>query len=295
MQAPARAEEIEPGLRVVRAPNPSPMTFTGTNTWIVGARSVALIDPGPDLPAHFDAIRASLAGRTVAAILVTHAHRDHSTLAPRLARETGAPIYAAGDMTGRRRPIMAELAAAGLVGGGEGVDRAFAPDHVLEDGGEVCGPGWRLAALATPGHTSDHLAFTQGDRVFTGDHVMGWASSLVSPPDGDLRAFLASCHRLKAVQARRFFPGHGDPVDAPAARLDWLIAHRERRTAQILAALAAGPATPAALTRAIYTDIDAGLLPAAERNVLAHLIALSEDARVAPRGALSATVEFDLA
>jgi glyoxylase-like metal-dependent hydrolase (beta-lactamase superfamily II) len=296
--------EIEPGLRLVRAPNPSPMTHTGTNTWIVGGgggAEVAVIDPGPDDPAHLAAIRAALApGERISHVLVTHAHRDHSPLAPRLAAATGAPVAAAGRMAERRRPVMARLAAGGGLGGGEGVDAAFTPDIVLEDGAAIARAGWRLTALATPGHTADHLSFLwdrpeDGSAVFTGDMVMGWASSLVSPPDGDVVAFLSSCRRLARIPARVFYPGHGAPVDDPAGRLAWLIAHREGRETQILAALAEGPATVAALTARIYDDTPPGLMRAAERNVLAHLIALWEGGRVTAAPVLAAGATFALA
>ena len=291
------SERIAGGLRLVRAPNPSPMTHTGTNTWLVGDGEVAVIDPGPEDDTHLDAILAALGpGERVGHILVTHAHRDHSPLARRLAARTGAPVCAAGDMAGRRRPVMARLAEAGRVEGGEGVDAGFAPDIVLEEGDIVSGPGWRLTVLATPGHTADHLAFAWGDALFSGDHVMGWASSLVSPPDGDLAAFMASCRRLAATPPRVCYPGHGDPVTDPAGRLDWLIAHREAREAQILAALAAGPGrTPRALAEATYTETPPALLPAATRNVLAHLIALWEAGRVTAEPTLASDARFALA
>jgi len=288
-------ERPEPGLRLVRAPNPSPMTHTGTNTWIVGEGAVAVIDPGPDLPAHLAAIEAALApGERVAHILVTHAHRDHSALARLLARRWGAPVRAAGDMAARRRPVMARLAAEGAIGGGEGVDGDFAPDAPLEEGEAVEGPGWRLEAVATPGHTADHLAFAWGDAVFTGDHAMGWASSLVSPPDGDLVAFMESCRRLAARGARVLYPGHGASVEDPAGRLAWLIAHRQSRESQILAALEHAPATPATLAARIYRDTPPSLMPAATRNVLAHLVALAETGRVTAAPALSAEAVYAL-
>jgi glyoxylase-like metal-dependent hydrolase (beta-lactamase superfamily II) len=273
------------------------MTHTGTNTWIVGEVEVAVIDPGPDDDAHLDAILAALGpGERVRHILVTHAHRDHSPLARRLAARTGAPVCGAGDMAGRRRPVMARLAESGLAGGGEGVDADFGPDIVLEEGDAVSGPGWELTARATPGHTADHLAFAWGEALFSGDHVMGWASSLVSPPDGDLVAFMASCRRLAAAPPRVCYPGHGAPVTDPTARLAWLIAHREGREAQILDALATGPGrTPRALAEAIYTDTPPALLPAATRNVLAHLIALWEAGRVTADPALAEGARFALA
>lgn len=194
---------------------------------------------------------------------------------------------------------MQALARSGLVGGGEGVDLSFAPDMRLADGAQISGSGWQLTALHTPGHIANHLCFALAGAglpraVFTGDHVMGWASSMVSPPDGDLTAFMASCARLAARDDAVYFPGHGDPVEDPQARLAWLIAHREARSAQIRAALAEAPGTPEDLTARVYTDTPEALRPAATRNLLASLIALVEtgEAKAEPR--LSADARFSL-
>lgn len=265
---------LAPGLWRVLAPNPSAFTGPGTNSYLVGGREVAVIDPGPDDSRHLAAILGALPpGARVTAILVTHAHRDHSGLARRLAAETGAPVFAFGDWTAGRDPRRAALAA---LGGGEGVDRDFAPDRRLTDGEEVAGEGWRIAALWTPGHMGNHLSFRLGGTVFTGDLVMGWASSIISPPDGDLAAFRASLGRLAGLGARRFLPGHGPPVEAPAARLAELLAHRAEREASIRAALAAGCRTAAEVVAAVYTDTPAALHPAALRSVLAHLLDLAD-------------------
>jgi len=272
----------EPGLRMVLAPNPSPMTFRGTNTYILGEGDVAVIDPGPDAPAHLQAILGALApGERVSHILITHSHVDHSALAPALSRATGAPVLAFGDSSAGQRPEMARLAG---LSGGEGVDRAFRPDATLADDEVLHGAGWSLTALWTPGHMANHLSFAWRDAVFTGDHVMGWATSMVSPPDGDLTAFMASLEKLVPRQDRVFYPAHGAPVTAPAARLAGLIAHRRGREAQILQALTHGPATPAELAARIYTDTAPALLPAAARNVLAHLLDLTERNLVSPDG-----------
>ena len=294
--APGTALRVAPGVRLLRAPNPSPMTGSGTNTWIVGTGRVAVIDPGPVLPAHLEALRAALGpAESVSHILVTHAHRDHSGLAPALARATGAPVFAAGGIIARRQPAMARLAEAGGLGGGEGVDAGFVPDRVLEDGARVAGPDWELRALATPGHTADHLALQFGDAAFTGDHVMGWASSLISPPDGDLAAFLDSCARLRDRAPRRLYPGHGWSVADAIARVDGLVEHRRSRERAIVDALhRLGFATPAAVARAVYTDTPEVLLPAATRNVLAHLVALCDDGRVIATPTLSADARFAL-
>lgn len=288
-----RLSRPEPGLRLVLAPNPSPMTHRGTNSYILGEGEVAVIDPGPALPQHRAALLAALApGERITHILVTHCHLDHAPLAAPLAAETGAPILAFGRHGDGRSPVMARLAAEGLVGGGEGVDHGFAPHARLADGAVVEGAGWRLQALHTPGHTSDHMAFAWGDAVFTGDHVMGWASSLISPPDGDLTAFMASCDRLAARADRVYYPGHGDPVTDPAGRIAWLIAHRRSREAQVLRELGREPLTVPALTRRIYTETPAALLPAAERNVLAHLVDLLGRGLAETDGPLSAATGF---
>ena len=268
------AEVLETGLRRILAPNPSPMTWRGTNTYIVGHGRVAVIDPGPEIPAHFNAIMAATHGHAIEAILVTHSHTDHSPLARTLADATGAPVFAYGDSMAGRSQVMKDLVARGMSGGGEGIDASFKPDHCLKDGETVSGPDWSLRALWTPGHIGNHLCFEWQDALFTGDHVMGWASSLVSPPDGDLTQFMASCARLASRKDRIYYPGHGAPVSDPADRIGWLISHREMREAQILAAMDTSPATVQSLTATIYTDIPAALIPAAERNVLAHLLDL---------------------
>ncbi len=222
---PGRPVELEPGLRLVLAPNPSPMTHWGTNTYILGQSTVAVVDPGPDDSAHLAALRSALRGARVAAILVTHAHRDHSPLAPRLARETGAPVLAFGPPEAGRSPLMAALAAGGDLAGGEGVDTDFRPDATLSEGERVDAGDLVLDVLHTPGHFAGHLAFALGDAVLTGDHVMDWASTLVSPPDGDVASFMDTSARLRARRDRVFYPGHGTPDRDPAGRLDWLMAH----------------------------------------------------------------------
>ena len=266
---------LDPPVRTLLAPNPSPLTGAGTNTWLVGATALAVIDPGPDDPAHLAAILdAVLPGQQISHILVTHAHRDHSALAPRLSAATGAPVLAYGRATDGRSPLMASLAP-GLPATGEGLDRGFTPDQRLADGDMLSGSDWSLSALHTPGHLGGHICLALGDTLFSGDHVMGWATSIVSPPDGDMGAYMASLHRLAARDWRRFLPGHGAPVETPAARVQELITHRLGREALILGALAEGPASIPALTARIYTDIPRHLLPAAERNVFAHLLDLA--------------------
>lgn len=291
---PGIAEDVGHGIRRILAPNPSPMTFRGTNTYLLGRRDVAVIDPGPAIEAHLGAILGALGpDQRISHIFVTHSHLDHSPLAPILARQTGALVHAYGPSRAGRSKVMQALSAAGLSDAGEGVDAGFAPDVTLADGAVITGPDWSLTALWTPGHLGNHLCFTMDDVVFSGDLVMGWASSLVAPPDGDLTDFMASCRRLRKTNARILHAGHGAPITDPAARIDWLIAHRETREAAILGALTAAPATAKALTRQIYTDTPQALLPAAERNVLAHLIDLHGKNTVRPLGALTRDAVFE--
>lgn len=258
----------------ILAPNPSPLTGPGTNTFLLGHDHVAVIDPGPDDPGHLRAILDAGRGQ-ITHILVTHAHRDHSAGAPELSRLTGAPVLAFGDALAGRSAVMQRLAETATVGGGEGLDMGFAPDIYLRDGDVIETPDWRLQAVHTPGHAANHLCFQWDDVLFTGDVVMGWSSTIISPPDGDLLDYMRSLGRIAMIGASRLLPAHGDAVAMPAARLAELAAHRRDRSAQILAALRDGPSSAAELARRIY-DIPAPLLPAASRNVLAHLIALTE-------------------
>ena len=236
------AQRLDGALRCVLAPNPSPMTFRGTNTYLLGARQLAVIDPGPDDDAHFEAILAALRpGQSISHVFVTHAHLDHSGLAARLGRHSHAPVLAYGDARTGRSAIMESLAERGLAGGGEGVDATFRPDQTLADGETIRGDGWQITAHWTPGHFSNHMCFACGDRILTGDLVMGWASSLVSPPDGDVAHFMASCTKLRGLNAARHMPGHGAVIEEPDARLVWLMAHRRAREAAIMGALEDGP------------------------------------------------------
>jgi len=289
-------EVLEPGLRRIVAPNPSPMTLNGTCTYILGTGAVAVIDPGPADRGHIAAILAALApGERISHILVTHAHLDHSPGARLLAEVSGARIHAFGPASAGRSPIMERLAATGLAGGGEGVDQAFAPDVLIADDQEITGADWSLRALHTPGHFCNHLSFIWGDAVFTGDHVMGWSSTLISPPDGDLGDYFRSLDKLAQVHARIFYPGHGAPVTGTAARIAELAAHRRERTAQIAAHLTRGAATVAQLTDLIYQEIPAALMPAASRNVFAHLIEMTETNQVSAEPEIRPDAAFSLA
>ncbi|PHO03905.1 MBL fold metallo-hydrolase [Rhodobacteraceae bacterium 4F10] len=292
---PGVAEEMEPGLRRILAPNPSPMTFRGTNTYVLGTTGLAVIDPGPDNDAHLEAILAAVADdQHISHIIVTHAHLDHSPLAAKLSEATGAKVWAFGDAFSGRSAVMDDLASQGFAGGGEGVDMHFHADHTVGDADVITGDGWTLEVLHTPGHFGNHIALAWGDVCLTGDHVMGWASSLVSPPDGDLTDFMASCEKLQSRTWRVFHAGHGAPIKDPAGRLAWLVAHRKGREAEILQTLAQGPSRAYDLACRIYTETPPALIGAATRNVFAHLVDLTGRGLVKPAQTLESEAVFEL-
>jgi glyoxylase-like metal-dependent hydrolase (beta-lactamase superfamily II) len=289
------AEVLEPGLRRIAAPNPSPMTYRGTNTYLLGETALAVIDPGPNIHAHLDAILAAvLPGQHISHIIVTHTHLDHSPLARALADLCGAPVIAFGDAEAGRSAVMQTLAQSGTVGGGEGIDVDFRPDQLVADGAHINGADWSLKVLHTPGHIGNHICLAWGTACFTADHVMGWASSLVSPPDGDLTDFMASCARLQTGDWRVFYPGHGAPIHDTAARLAWLVDHRKARETAILTHLAEGQRTASELAAQIYTETPPTLQGAATRNVLAHLVDLYGKSLVKPIKMLTADATFKL-
>lgn len=287
-------QELGPGLRGILAPNPGPMTYWGTNTFLVGDQDVAIIDPGPDEAQHLDAILSATKGAHISHILVTHAHLDHSPLAKRLAQITGAPIYGFGTAEAGRSNTMSQLATEGLSGGGEGVDHSFAPDIAIGDGDCMTTTHWSLDVLHTPGHFAGHLAFRFGEALLSGDHVMDWASSLVSPPDGDLTAFMSTSKRLQADDAKVFFPSHGGPIHDPTGRLEWLIQHRLKRESGILSALNSTPKSISEIAQVTYEDIEPAMMPAAERNVFAHLIDLVDRSLVGATPRLGQHAQFFL-
>ena len=288
------SETIAPGLRRILAPNPGPMTHWGTNSFILGEGDVAIVDPGPKDSAHLEALLQTTRGERITHILVTHAHADHSPLARALSEKTGAPVLGFGPPEAGRSATMTLLAQKGLAAGGEGVDKDFKPDQTLADRDVVQGPGWQVTALHTPGHFAGHLAFRFGDVILSGDHVMDWSSSLVSPPDGDLGAFMRTSERLKDEGATMLVPGHGGAISDPKERLDWLTAHRKSRETAILSELNHQPQKVDALTARVYTDVPSKMLPAAARNVFAHLIDLVERNLVAAEPELAIGAEFRL-
>jgi len=262
-----RIERVAPGVRRLLAPNPSPFTFTGTQTYVVGEAEVAVIDPGPADPAHLGALLAALAGERIAAILCTHTHRDHSPASRPLAASTGAPIVGCAPVA---------MAADDGPRADEAFDPDYRPNRILVDGETIGGQGWRLTAVATPGHTSNHLCFALDGTgiLFTGDHVMGWSTTVVAPPDGDMADYMASLDTLLARDDAVYFPAHGPAVTEPRAHVASLVEHRRERERQILARLEAGEGQIPDIVRSIYLGLDPRLGGAAGRSVLAHLIDL---------------------
>ncbi len=278
------AKVLAEGLSVVTAPNASPMTFTGTQSYILGESEVALIDPGPNDPAHFEALTQAIAGRRISHVLVTHSHVDHSPLV----RAFNAPVLAFGPSGAGMSEVMQGL---GKLDGGEGIDRDFKPDQLLADGDIVKGAGWALEAVHTPGHMSNHLCFAFEGGLLSGDHVMAWSTTLVSPPDGDLTQFMASLHKLQARDDVRYFPGHGPVLEDPQAMLAYQINHRLERETQILEAL---PGQISDITATIYKGLDSRLLPMAARNVFSHLIDLCQRGKVRSNGPIHFGGHFEL-
>jgi glyoxylase-like metal-dependent hydrolase (beta-lactamase superfamily II) len=279
------AVALSPLVRRVVARNPSMFTFKGTGTYILGRGRVAVIDPGPDLTEHVDALLNAIRGESVAAILLTHTHLDHSPAARALKAATGAKTYGFGPHGGADGDKVEE-----------GGDHDFLPDVPTKDGDVVAGPGWTVEALHTPGHTSNHLCFglREEKSLFTGDHVMGWSTTVISPPDGDMRAYMASLHRLLPREDRLFVPTHGVPIPEPQKYAALLIEHRLEREGEILKALAAGHATIPAMVAVIYAQVDKRLHGAAGRSVLAHLRHMVEEGRVLVDGTPSIGARYSL-
>ena len=283
-------DQVSPLIRRVVANNPGPFTFLGTGTYIVGRGEVAVIDPGPDLPEHLDAILAALEpGERVSHILVTHHHSDHSPLARPLQEKTGAPIYGCA---------VGVLAEESTIKTEAGADFGFSPDISLCGGGMVLtGPGWTLEAIATPGHTSNHICFAlrEENALFSGDHIMGWSTTVITPPDGDMTDYMASLDLVKARAFSILWPTHGPPITEVTPFVEAYIAHRRAREAQVLEAVAQGHGRIKDMVPVLYAAVDKRLWPAASRSVLGHMLDLVRRGLVTTDGEAGLDSDYRLA
>ncbi len=266
--------QVSPLIHRVLAPNPGPFTFRGTGVYIVGRDDVAVIDPGPALPDHIEALKAALSGKRVSHILVTHTHMDHSPAAAILKAWSGAKTYAFGPHGSGKVEDSVRVE--------EGGDMGFTPDVPVRDGEIIEGADFSFECVFSPGHTSNHMCFAlrEEDALFAGDHVMGWSTTVVAPPDGDMTAYMASLRKLHARDDAVLWPTHGGPIRRPKPFLEAYIEHRLARETQIVSALAEGIETIPEIVARIYADVDKRLHPAAARSVLAHLIQLTQEGRV---------------
>jgi len=258
----AKLEPVDEGIARVLAHNPSAFTYYGTQTYLLGTDAVAVIDPGPDLPEHVEALVAAIGGRPVVAILCTHTHRDHSPASRALAERTGAPIIGCAPLA---------MEGTGLEAG---FDADYSPDRVLADGEAIEIEGKPIVAVATPGHTSNHLCFAHRGALFSGDHVMGWSTTVVIPPDGEMAAYMASLDKLRRRDDRIYYPAHGPAIDNPQQYVRHLIGHRMQREKQILRLLGERARDIPALVASAYPGLDPRLVAAAGASVLAHLLDL---------------------
>lgn len=271
-------QQVSPLIRRVLARNASPFSYTGTQTYIVGKGEVAVIDPGPlgDDPEHVGALLDILKDEKIVAIMCTHTHRDHSPAASPLAKTTGAPLIGCARLVIEDDGPRADAA----------FDTTYYPDRVLADGEQVSGPGWTITAVATPGHTSNHLCFVVEEEkaLFSGDHVMGWSTSVVSPPDGDMAAYMASLALLMERDDAIYYPAHGQPIENPKRLVRGMMGHRKQREGQILRLLERGTGHIPSMVAEMYKGVDKRLHGAAGRSVLAHLIDLRDRGIVSGSG-----------
>jgi len=283
-----KAEVLSPGIRRVIANNPGPFTFHGTGTYVLGEGSVAVIDPGPDDPRHIEALLDGLGAERVSHIFITHCHHDHSPGARMLQAETGAPTYAFGPHGAGRLGDQGESE--------EGADWDFTPDHRVTDGQIIEGEGWSVECVYTPGHTSNHMAFALREEktLFSGDHVMGWSTSVISPPDGDMAAYMASLEKLLDRDDVRYWPTHGPSIEDPKTHVRAFIAHRQARAQQIIDALASGLTQVSAMVPKMYADVSPNLHPAATRSVLAAVAYLEDRGKLTVAGPLNADAVLTL-
>lgn len=270
-------DQVSPLIRRVVARNPGPFSYLGTGTYIVGRGEVAVIDPGPDIEEHLEALLDATKGERVSHIFVTHNHSDHSPLSPALAAATGAVIHgfaqkaAAGEMESKMEA---------------GRDTTFNPQVDVSSGGVFHGPGWTIEAIPTPGHTSNHVCFALAEEkaLFSGDHIMGWSTTVITPPDGDMGAYFASLDRIQARDFQTLWPTHGPPITEVRPFIQAYIDHRRAREAQVLGAVAAGHGKIKAMVTELYKDVDPRLHPAAAHSVMAHMLLLVRDGKVVTDG-----------
>ncbi|MEO0982027.1 MAG: MBL fold metallo-hydrolase [Pseudomonadota bacterium] len=268
-----RVDQVSPLIRRVIANNPGAFTYTGTGVYIIGKGEVAVIDPGPEIEEHFEALKRALDGETITHVLVTHSHMDHSPLAHPLADWAGCKVYAKGPAIPTESEVRMEA----------GDDLSFRPDVTIGDGFVAQGPGWTIDAIETPGHTSNHLCYAlkEENALFSGDHVMGWSTTVISPPDGDMGDYLNSLAKVRDRNFKTIWPTHGPPVtdDAPGF-IQAYIDHRKKREDAILARLSAGDTNIPEMVKTIYADVDKKLHPAACHSVLGHMIHLVKNGTV---------------
>lgn len=280
------AEDLSPLIRRVIAKNPSAFTFHGTGTYIIGKGEVAVIDPGPLDGAHVGALMAALKGEMVTHILITHTHHDHSPAAEPLKQLTGAKTYGFGPHGGGASDFKIE----------EGGDTDFVPDVKLEDGDVILGNGWTVDAIHTPGHLSNHICFglREENTLFTGDHVMGWSTTVVSPPDGNMSAYMRSLEKLLDFDYHTYWPTHGPAITDTKPFVEALIAHRQERMDQIRNCLSSGPMTIPDMVKKMYVDVPENLHPAAARSVYAHILHMVESGEIDAEGDATVTAFYAL-
>ena len=275
MDAPyGKIDELEPGIARVLAHNPSAFTYYGTQTYLIGTREIAIIDPGPNLPEHLDALCEAIEDRPLTAIMCTHTHRDHSPAARPLAERTGAPIIGCAPLALETVGPRADAA----------FDGDYTPDRVLQDGDTLAVSGNSVTAVATPGHTSNHLCFAYEGALLTGDHVMGWSTTVVVPPDGDMADYMQSLDKLRQREDRIYYPAHGPPVTNPQQYVRSLIGHRLQREKQILKLIGEHPRDIRGIVANAYPGLDPRLVTAAGGSVYAHLLDLQKRGFVSQKG-----------
>ena len=270
------AVEVASGIRRIVANNPSPFTFKGTNTYLIGTGDLAIIDPGPDLDNHFDAIMEATRGRAVTHIILTHTHRDHCDIVPRLTEETGAPLFAF------QFPVIKRYDGSGGKTGDTHFSSDLEPDHIIKDQDVIKGQGWNLKALYTPGHAPDHLCFSavESGVLFSGDHVMSWNTSVIAPPEGSMSDYIRSLEKLMTRDEVTYFPGHGGRIENPKRLVKAYLVHRSWRESAIFDCIKNGKGNISDITNSIYSGLDEAVKPAAERSVWAHIIRLVETQRI---------------